>query len=58
VDLAIGIAAAPDADALLARVVTALDEVPTFAEALKVVSGGRNVAISASRDQSRVLASA
>jgi gamma-glutamyltranspeptidase/glutathione hydrolase len=58
VDLAIGIAAAPDADALLATMVAALDEVPTFAEALKSASGGRNVAISATRDQSRVLASA
>ena len=57
-DLAIGIAAAPDAEALVAGVIAALDELPTFAEALRSASGGRHVAISTSRDQARVLASA
>ena len=57
-DLAIGIAAAPDADALVAGVIAALEEVPTFAEALKAGAGGRHVAISTTREHARVLASA
>jgi hypothetical protein len=57
VELAVGVAIASAADALLDAVTQALTEVPTFMEALRAASGGRCVAVSATREEARVLAS-
>jgi gamma-glutamyltranspeptidase/glutathione hydrolase len=57
-ELALGVAAAADSEALLDAVIAALGEVPTFIEALRSASGGRCVAIATTRETARVLASA
>jgi hypothetical protein len=58
IDLAIGVAASPTADASLDAVLGALDVAPTIAEALAAAGGSRAVALVCARDLVRALASA
>jgi hypothetical protein len=58
IDLALGIAVAPGADAALDAVTAALAEVPTIPEALARAAGSRTVAILCGRDSARALSSA
>jgi gamma-glutamyltranspeptidase/glutathione hydrolase len=58
VELALGIAAAANANAVLDAVVHLFATAPTFAEALAAPHSGRAVALSSTRDEARVLASA
>jgi hypothetical protein len=57
VDLALGVAAAPAADASLDAMIAVLEAVPTIQEALASAAGGRPVAIFCTRDSARALAS-
>jgi hypothetical protein len=57
VDLALGVAAAPESEASLAAVLARLDDAPTIAEAL-VGIGGRPVALVRTRDTALAVASA
>ena len=57
VDLALGLAAAADADVALDALVAVFDTAPTFAEALSAPHAGRAVAVASTRDAARVLAS-
>jgi hypothetical protein len=58
VELALGVAAAADADAALDAMVRLFETAPTFVEALAAPHSGRAVAVSSARDAARVLASA
>lgn len=56
VDLALGIAQADDADAALDRVLAALDQAPTVAEALAASGGGRAIAVVRTREAALTVA--
>jgi gamma-glutamyltranspeptidase/glutathione hydrolase len=58
IDLAVGVAASPNADTSLDAILSALETVATIAEALAVAAGQRTVAIVCARDMARTLSSA